>query len=54
MTNTDFLLVLSGPLAGFITGMVIFLIARREQRRFFQEHPELPSPFDKPHHHPAE
>ncbi len=47
MTNVDLLLVLMGPVGGFVTGMVIFLIARRQQRRFFAAHPEYPDPFER-------
>ena len=54
MSNADFLLVLMGPAGGFITGLVVFFIARREQRRFFAAHPELPSPFAPEHRTPAE
>jgi hypothetical protein len=45
MTNNDLLLILMGPLAGFATGMVVFLIARRAHRRSLAAHPDagLPS-----------
>jgi len=54
MSNLDLVLVLMGPLGALLVGAFVFFVARRQQRRFFKDHPELPNPFDTPHHHPAE
>lgn len=55
MSNLDFFITYCmGPLGLTVLGLAVYFIERRSQRRFFRDHPELPNPFDKPHHHPAE
>jgi hypothetical protein len=55
--SNEFLITYVLILAGVgIYGLVLYLLAMREQRRFFAEHPEYPSPFEvrRPGHTPAE
>lgn len=37
MSNLDFAVVLLGPLAGVVAGLVVYLIAMREHRRAYAE-----------------
>jgi len=56
MSAADFFVTFCmGPIALTVLGVVMYALGRRDQRRYFAEHPELPDPFERqPRHTPAE